>query len=124
MTASFLEKKHQKNGGGTPSEAHSSCLTLWSAFLINFAAKHLWEARDVTEDGKLSDDDDGLEDPLDMEWEGSDSPGDDKTNSEHQARDEPSEQRLSDEWNTSQHIQHSPEPWTMVPSTTTPKPIH
>ena len=77
-----------------------------------FAAKHSWKARDVTEDGKLSDNNDGLEDPLDLEWEGSDSPGDDKTNSEHQARDEPSEQRLSDEWNTSQHFQHSPEPWS------------
>ena len=94
------------------SEAHSSCLTLQLAFLINFAAKHSWEARDVTKDGKLSDDNDGLKDPLDLEWEGSDSPGDDETDSEHQAGDEPSEQRLSDKWNTSQHIQHSPEPWS------------
>ena len=70
------------------SEAHSSCLTLWLALLIKFATKHSWEARDVTEDGQLSDNNDGLEDLVDLEQGGSDSPGDDKTSSEHQARDE------------------------------------
>jgi hypothetical protein len=60
----------------------------------------------------LSDDNDSHEDPLDVEHGESDSPGDEESDSEHPARDEPSEQRLSDDWSTSQHIQHSPEPWS------------
>ena len=83
--------------------------------LIHFATKHSWEARDVAKDGQSSDDDTGLRDLVDLEQGRSDSPEDDGTDSEHQDRDEPSELRLSDEWDIGQYIQHSPEPWSPPP---------
>ena len=78
--------------------------------LIYFVTVHSWEARGVIEDGKSSDQDDDLEDPLDLEQGRSDSPEDNETGSDD--GDRPLEPWLSDEWDTGQIIQCSPEPWS------------
>jgi hypothetical protein len=90
------------------SEAHSLHLTLRLVLLIYFVTVHSWEARDVIEDGKSSDQDNDLEDPLDLERGRSDSPEDNETGSDD--GDRPLEPWLSDELDAGQIIQCSPEP--------------